>query len=101
MDTRPAAQPQAAQGEQVEPAAAKATILTHPPLEKSNPRKAPQHKATAPSQGVQEWGVQVGRPSLKALPKEWVLANQDPPQSLNMDYRDLEVVGVESEVVVK
>lgn len=101
MDTPPAAQPQAAQVEQGEPAAAKVIILTHPHLERSSPKKAPRHKATAPSQEPQEWEVEVGHPSLKAPLKEWVLANQDPPQSPNMGCLGLEVVVVELEVVVK
>lgn len=99
--TPPAAQPQVAQVEQGEPAAAKAIILTHHLLGRSSPKKAPQHKAIAPNQGVQEWGLVVGHLSLKAPPKEWVLANRDHPQLPNMGCLGLEVVAVELEVVIK
>lgn len=70
MDTHQAAQPQAAQEEEGEVAAAKVIIHTHLPLGRSSPRKVPLHKATAPSQAMQEWEVEVGHPNLKALPKE-------------------------------
>lgn len=100
MDTPPVVPQQATQEEQGDQAAAKAIILTHLPLERSSPRKAQQLKATAPSQGVQEWGA-VHHPSLKAPLKEWVLANQDHPQSPSMDCLGLAVVEVGLGVVVK